>query len=61
MFLAGGAFTVYLLLLIVQSLQMPILSALLATVGLVLLALAGHAGARIVYHYGFPGRSQSDE
>lgn len=61
MLLAGGTFTAYLLLLIVQSLQMPIVSAALATAGLALLVLAGHAGARIVYHYGFPRRSHSHE
>lgn len=44
---------------LLQVKQMPVAAAATCSAAFVLLALAGHAGGRIVYHHGFPGRTGS--
>lgn len=58
--LVTGAFAVYLLLLLFQSQSMHVASAITSSLGLVLLILGGHAGARLVYHHHLPVSEESD-
>ena len=51
---AFTAWLVYGIAWIFQVKQLPWPAAASCVIGFVLLALAGHAGGRIVYHHGFP-------
>lgn len=54
MLYATSSWTVYLVALLLQYKNMNLAATLTAAVGFVLLLLAGHAGARLVYPHGLP-------
>lgn len=54
MLLAASAWTLYLLMLILQVTDQLLVAALTGTAAFVLLMFAGHAGARLVYHHHLP-------
>ncbi|HEX6929286.1 MAG TPA: DUF2231 domain-containing protein [Gammaproteobacteria bacterium] len=52
--LASSAWSLYLLMLFLQLKAFSLASALAGVAGFLLLAFAGHAGARLVYHHRLP-------
>lgn len=54
MMLAAGAWTLYLLALVLQVKDAAGAATLIYAIALAVLVVAGHAGARLVYHHGIP-------
>lgn len=56
---AGLTWFAFAVMWLLQVKGLPRLSAVAGLAGFLLLAGAGHAGARLVYHYGFPRNSST--
>lgn len=54
LWLAGSAWLTYCAVWLLQLRTLRVAAAAAALTGFALLLLAGHAGARVVYHHGFP-------
>lgn len=57
--LAASAWLVYGVMLVLQIKGQLEISAIAGTIGMALLVAAGHAGARVVYHHGYPSKTDT--
>lgn len=59
MLLACSAWLAFVVMWVLQVRALEVAAAGAGAVGLALLVAAGHAGARVVYHHGFPPRPEA--
>lgn len=59
MLLACSAWLAFVVMWVLQVRALEVAAAGAGVVGLALLVAAGHAGARVVYHHGFPPRPEA--